>query len=75
MTLAEIWMQQGIEKGIEKGLLRSLTSPHREAGELAEMGVADWSARLSAEDEGLVDEAAGKAVRWVEGQGWLEGPA
>jgi hypothetical protein len=55
-----------------EGLLRSLASPHPEAAELAETGLADWGASLPAEDEGLVDEAAGKAVRWVQGQGWME---
>ncbi len=55
-----------------EGLLRSLANPHPEAGELAETGLADWGASLPADDGGLVDEAAGKPVRWVEGQGWLE---
>lgn len=58
-----------------EGLLRSLASPHPEAGELAEAGLADWGASLPADDVGLVDEAAGKPVRWVEGQGWVEEPA
>jgi hypothetical protein len=56
------------------GLLRSLKSPHPEAAEVAEAGLADWGARLPAEDEGLVDMAAGKPVRWVEGEGWTEDP-
>ncbi len=55
-----------------EGLLRSLASPHPEAAELAETGLGDWGASLPAGDEGLVDEAAGKAVRWVEGEGWVE---
>jgi hypothetical protein len=55
-----------------EGLLRSLKSPHPETAELAEMGLADWALNLPAEDEGLVDETAGKAVRWVEGRGWVE---
>jgi len=55
-----------------EGLLRSLKSPHREAAELAETGLADWGASLPADDEGLVDVNAGKPVRWVEGQGWVE---
>ncbi len=55
-----------------EGLLRSLQSPHPEAAELAETGLADWGASLPADNEGLVDEAAGKPVRWVEGQGWVE---
>lgn len=53
------------------GLLRSLKSPHPEAAELADVGLAEWGASLP-DDEGLVDLAAGKAVRWVEGRGWIE---
>jgi hypothetical protein len=56
-----------------EGLLRSLASPHPEAAELAETGLAAWGASLPTDDDGLVDEAAGKPVRWVEGQGWVEG--
>jgi hypothetical protein len=55
-----------------EGLLRSLQCPHPEAAELAETGVADWGASLPDDSEGLVDVAAGKPVRWVEGQGWVE---
>jgi len=55
-----------------EGLLRSLRSPHPEAGELAETGLAEWGAGLPPGDEALVDVRAGKAVRWVEGQGWVE---
>jgi hypothetical protein len=55
-----------------EGLFRSLASPHSEAAELAETGFAVWAASLPAHDEGLVDQAAGKPVRWVEGQGWVE---
>lgn len=55
-----------------EALLRSLASPHPEAAELAETGLADWGASLPADDEGLIDETAGKPVRWVEGQGWVE---
>jgi len=55
-----------------EGLVRSLASPHPEAAELAETGLADWGASLPADDEGLVDESAGRPVRWVEGQGWVE---
>ena len=39
---------------------------------LAETGLAEWGASLPEGDEGLVDEAAGTAVHWVEGTGWVE---
>jgi hypothetical protein len=55
-----------------KALLRSLENPHAETGELAEIGVSDWAASLPSGDDDLVDMAGGKAVRWVEGQGWME---
>jgi hypothetical protein len=56
-----------------EGLLRSLASPpHPEAAELAETGLAEWGASLPADNESLVDESAGRPVRWVEGQGWVE---
>lgn len=55
-----------------EGLLRSLQHPHPEAAELADMGLADWGASLPRDDDGLVDVNAGKPVRWVEGQGWVE---
>ena len=54
-------------------LLRSLKNPHPEAAEMAEIGLADWAAGLPSDDEGLVDVDAGTPVRWVEGQGWVEG--
>lgn len=56
------------------GLIRSLENPHPEAVELAETGLADWGASLPQDEEGLVDVNGGKAVRWVEGQGWVEEP-
>ena len=55
-----------------EGLLQSLANPHPEAAELAETGLSDWAASLPSGDDGLVDEAAGKPVRWVEGQGWVK---
>lgn len=55
-----------------EGLLRSLEGPYPEGAELAETGLASWSASLPVEDESLVDISAGKAVVWVEGRGWIE---
>jgi post-segregation antitoxin (ccd killing protein) len=55
-----------------ENLQRSLKRPHAEAAELSALGLAEWGASLPAED-GLVNLTAGKAVRWVEGRGWLEG--
>ncbi len=54
-------------------LLRSLEAPHSESLEHAELGLAQWSEKLlSHEEDQVVNEAEGKAVRWVEGTGWVE---
>jgi hypothetical protein len=55
-------------------LQKSLQSPHPEAAELAEAGLAEWGQSLPADEVGIVDVSAGKPVRWVEGQGWVEEP-
>src|ERR1700691_2309762 len=55
-------------------LRRSLQNPHPESAELAEQGLEDWSRRLPEEDVvSLVDNSAGTPVRWVPGEGWVEG--
>lgn len=53
-------------------LQRSVEHPHPEAGKLADAGFDEWAASLPTNDEGLVDLAAGRPVRWVEGEGWVE---
>lgn len=54
-------------------LRRSLQNPHPESPQLAEQGLEEWLRRLPEEDiEALVDSGAGKAVRWVPGEGWVE---
>jgi len=55
-----------------EGLRLSLSKPHPEASELAEAGIAEWAARLPEGDENLVDMSTGRAVCWVDGQGWTE---
>lgn len=55
-------------------LRRSLHHPHPESAELAEQGFGEWAGGLPEEDtEALLDSKAGKPVRWVSGQGWVEG--
>ena len=54
-------------------LSRSLQNPHPETAELEEQGLEEWSRGLPQEDaEALVDSSAGKPVRWVPGEGWVE---
>jgi Arc/MetJ-type ribon-helix-helix transcriptional regulator len=55
-------------------LRRSLRNPHPESAELADEGLEAWAHSLPAEDgEALVDSRAGDPVRWVPGEGWVEG--
>jgi len=54
-------------------LWRSLEKHHPKSAELADQGLEEWSRMLPEEDtEALVDTSAGKAVRWVPGEGWVE---
>jgi hypothetical protein len=55
-------------------LCRSLHNPHPESVEFADEGLETWTRSLpEADTEALVDSSAGKAVRWVSGEGWVEG--
>ena len=55
-------------------LHRSLQNPHPESAELAEQGLEEWTRSLPEEDtEALVVSSAGRPVRWVSGEGWVEG--
>jgi hypothetical protein len=55
-------------------LRRSLHNPHPESAELAEQGLEEWARGLPEEDaEALVDINAWKPVRWIPGEGWVEG--
>jgi len=55
-------------------LRRSLQNPHSESAALAEQGLDEWTRGLPDEDtDALVDSRVGKPVRWVPGEGWLEG--
>ena len=54
-------------------LHRSLRNPHSESVDFADQGLVEWAGGLPEEDaEALVDRSAGKSVRWVPGEGWLE---
>jgi hypothetical protein len=55
-------------------LRRSLHNPHPESAELVEQGLEEWTRGLPEEDTAaLVDSQAGRPVRWVSGEGWVEG--
>jgi len=55
-------------------LRRSLHNPHAESAQLADQGLEEWARGLPEEDtESLVDNSAGKPIRWVAGKGWVAG--
>ena len=54
-------------------LHRSMRNPHPEGIELAQQGFDEWVRGLPEEDAGaLVDPSAGKAIRWIPGEGCVE---
>ena len=66
-------VRRELERRRRAALLRSLGNPHPESAELAEQGFQEWTRSLRQEDaESLVDCNAGKPVRWVPGEGWLD---
>jgi hypothetical protein len=55
-------------------LRRSLQNPHAESADLANEGLDAWARSLPEEDtQALVDSSAGRPVRWISGEGWVEG--
>lgn len=67
-------VQHELERRRREGLRRSLEHPHPDAAEFADAGLDEWAASLPEGDEGLVDMAAGRPVRWTPGEGWIEEP-
>jgi Arc/MetJ-type ribon-helix-helix transcriptional regulator len=67
-------VRRELEHRRREELHRSLRNPHPESVELANEGLAAWARSLPEEDtNSLVDGSAGDPVRWVPGEGWLEG--
>ena len=55
-------------------LRRSLDNPHPESAGLAEQGLDEGAGGLLEEDAAaLLDSNAGRPIRWVSGEGWVEG--
>lgn len=67
-------VRRELERRRREALRASLRAPHPEASEVAEEGLSAWADELPEEgvDE-LVDPEAGRAVRWVPDEGWVEG--
>ena len=67
-------VQNELDRRRREELRRSLDHPHPESGGLAEQGLDEWTQGLPDEDTALlIDQNAGQAVRWIAGQGWVEG--
>ena len=67
-------VRRELERRRRAELRKSLDNPHAESGVMAELGFDDWAHALPVEDaESLVDLTAGKPVRWIPGEGWMEG--
>jgi len=63
-----------LERRRRAELRLSLQNPHAESVDLVEQGLDEWARGLPKEDtEGILDNRAGKEVRWVPGEGWVEG--
>ena len=67
-------VRRELERRRREELRRSLRNPHQENSALADEGLDAWAHSLPEEDaESLVDSSAGKPVRWISGEGWVEG--
>lgn len=67
-------VSQELARRRRAGLLASIARPHSESLEVAEAGLEEWGAALPLDADGLLDPAAGRRVRWVEGKGWTRDP-
>jgi len=66
-------VRRELDRRRREELHRSLQNPHPESAGLAEQGLEEWSHGLPEEDvEALVGSSAGKAIRWIPGEGWVE---
>jgi hypothetical protein len=67
-------VRRELDRRRREELRRSLQSPHPESADLAGEGLEAWTRSLPEEDTAtLVDDRLGKPVRWVAGEGWVEG--
>ena len=64
-------VERELERRRDEALRHSLQRPHAETAAFTDAGLSEWVLD-GADDEGLVDLAAGTPVRWVEGQGWTK---
>ncbi len=63
-----------LDRRLRDELRRSLDNPHPDSVDLADQGLEEWTRSLPEEDTAaLVDGNAGRPIRWVAGEGWVEG--
>jgi Arc/MetJ-type ribon-helix-helix transcriptional regulator len=66
-------VRQELDRRRRDDLRRSLQNPHPESTAVAEQGLEEWTRGLPEEDtEALLDPSAGRPIRWVPGDGWVE---
>ena len=69
------FIAEAVERELQRrrhaALLQSVTNPHSETTDFADIGLGDWVKDLPDEND-LVDLSSGTPVRWVEGRGWVE---
>ncbi len=54
-------------------LRRSIEHPHQDGADVADAGFDAWARSLPEEESGtLVDLGAGRPLRWIPGEGWVE---
>ena len=67
-------VRRELERRRRAELRRSLENPHPESASLEEQGFDEWVASMPEEEAtALVGGSAGKPIRWVPGEGWIEG--
>jgi hypothetical protein len=64
--------ERELEARRRAALERSLANPHVESSRVAEAGIEEWDAGWNGDGETLVDETAGRSVRWEPDRGWVE---
>jgi hypothetical protein len=67
-------VEHELQRRRREALLASLEDPHPETAALADVGLEDWVKDLPEEND-LVDVSMGRAVRWIDGRGWVEDQA
>jgi hypothetical protein len=66
-------VQHELQRRRREELRRSLRSPHPESLETEELGIDEWASRLPDEaGADILDPSAGKEIRWVPEEGWVE---